>query len=503
MKLMKSILALVLSASVLMPVFASQGRFEDLSLEDINEVPTASAYLFDSSLLQGEGTEESPYLISDLSDFEAFADAVNTGSAGYPQAYYRLTANIDFTDASYEPVGTESFPFSGVFDGNGYYLANITIDDSVMYAGAFGNVHNASIVNLGIENADINVSVRTGEGKVYAGLLCGQYIGDDSAHVNYEISKCYATGSVHSYARFYGYIGGLIGNLETSGNLTFTMEDCYTDAEVCSETGSYASYAGGIVGRVDSRAYATTVFNRLYSRSNVEAKGAKSAMSFAGGVAGYYKQANFSFISRLANSQASLMDTDRYNIQNCINTGYLKGSAGNIANANIGHIVAWTGSDGENTFVEVNNYYSDSLDVVPTNNSKNGTSISIDSLCNATFLSDNLGFDFNDTWIMYNYGNEKYPILRTNNTNKAVLIAEMNDDGLDVLPYNYEESTVVAAAYSASGRIIEVKIALYGGDNEPVNIQMEELDNAVSIVVFLIDSAESMKPIAKPVKINI
>ena len=505
MKLMKSILALVLSASVLLPVYASQGKYDDLSPEDLNEVPTVSAYLLDSPLLQGEGTEESPYQISDLSDFEVFASAVNNGVEGYPDAYYRLTSNIDFTGASYEPVGTANFPFSGVFDGNGYYLANITIDDSVIYAGAFGYVHNASIVNLGIKNANITSTVSSGEGRVYAGLLCGRYLGDDTAYVNYEILKCYATGSIRSYG-VYVYAGGLIGDLETSGNLTFTIEDCYTDAEVYSETGIYSSYAAGIVGRVNSLHYATTIFNRLYSRSNVEAAGAKRALSFAGGIAGYYKQVNFSFIPSPSKSQATLMDSNSYNIQNCINTGYLKGSAGSATNVNLGHIVAFTGSDSENTFGAVNNYYSDSLDIVTTSNSKNGTAKSIDSLCDETFLSEELGFDFTDTWMMYNDGNEQYPILRTNNTdntNNAVLIAEMNDGGLDVLPYNYGESTVLAVAYSTLGRVVEVKIASYLGDNEPVNIQMEELDNAESITVFLFDSAETLMPLAEPQKIDI
>ena len=38
----------------------------------------------------------------------------------FQNIYFKLGANLDFTNISISPVGTESQPFMGIFDGNGY-----------------------------------------------------------------------------------------------------------------------------------------------------------------------------------------------------------------------------------------------------------------------------------------------------------------------------------------------------------------------------------------------
>ena len=73
-----------------------------------------------TSGLSGEGTEEHPFEISSTTDWNYFANKVNTGVAGYASAYYKLTNDITVSTM----VGTPTRPFKGNFSGTkGLYEA--------------------------------------------------------------------------------------------------------------------------------------------------------------------------------------------------------------------------------------------------------------------------------------------------------------------------------------------------------------------------------------------
>ena len=81
----------------------------------------------------GNGTQESPYLISTADDFIEMARKVNAGElSGQSGLYFRLENDItlpaDFTGvgkASGNPMNGEQavkVPFEGIFDGNGHTI---------------------------------------------------------------------------------------------------------------------------------------------------------------------------------------------------------------------------------------------------------------------------------------------------------------------------------------------------------------------------------------------
>src|SRR5690606_9342683 len=90
------------------------------------------------------------------------------------------------------PIGTESAPFKGTFDGNGYAIRGLFIDRDDVGAGLFGQVSNAELRNLQL----IDVNIR-GAG---AGALTA-YLG------NGAIVNVHATGSVVSLGGV-NYAGG-------------------------------------------------------------------------------------------------------------------------------------------------------------------------------------------------------------------------------------------------------------------------------------------------------
>ena len=121
------------------------------------EIPEEK-FMYDS-LWEGEGTEASPYLISDVQGFMTFVRVLNTERAyeRYAGCHYSLVASIDLKDTPVIPVGAEaSRPFKGVFDGNSNTISNLQIDHAETSAsGLFGYVEDAVIRDVALENSDI------------------------------------------------------------------------------------------------------------------------------------------------------------------------------------------------------------------------------------------------------------------------------------------------------------------------------------------------------------
>jgi hypothetical protein len=150
--------------------------------------------------------------------------------------------------------------FTGNFDGNGYKIKNLTIqNDTADHIGLFGHIGiNSRIKNLGLENVYIIGSSRVGG---LAGYNSGTII------------NCYATGNVSG-----GYdcenIGGLVGlnngiitDCHTLGNVTGgnksrriggltgssylgTIKDSHADISVSCGENSYS--IGGLVGDAEA-----------------------------------------------------------------------------------------------------------------------------------------------------------------------------------------------------------------------------------------------------------
>jgi hypothetical protein len=185
----------------------------------------------------GDGTAGNPYKIATVSDFQQLSDTPTDWSLSFI-----LTANIDltgltFTQAPIAPDtdneewnGFQGTPFTGIFDGNGHTISNLTITASTQdCVGLFGNVgSDGQIRNLGVENVNIT-------GRDYSGGLIGSNADWDSYSFGGTITTCYATGSVTGRL----IVGGLVGD-----NWYGTLISCYTTSSV---TGT-DSLVGGLVG---------------------------------------------------------------------------------------------------------------------------------------------------------------------------------------------------------------------------------------------------------------
>lgn len=116
---------------------------------------------------------------------------------GNLSGHYKLAADIDLSvnySAGWTPIGTDSAPFTGTFDGDNHTISNLTISSSGDYQGLFGYISGATIQNLNLTG----VSVAGGS---YVGALAGY---SDSS----TISSCSIAGTLITGN---GHVGGLLG----------------------------------------------------------------------------------------------------------------------------------------------------------------------------------------------------------------------------------------------------------------------------------------------------
>jgi hypothetical protein len=141
---------------------------------------------------------------------------------------YELTQDIDASDTvnwndgkGFEPIGTQSTPFTGKFDGKGYKITRLYIKRiSSDYIGLFGKIGSSGIVkNVGIDNAIVF-------GVSDVGVLIGVNKG--------MVSNCYSKALVFGC----NYIGGLIGSNEEG-----TVSDSFAICEIIGGT-----VIGGLIG---------------------------------------------------------------------------------------------------------------------------------------------------------------------------------------------------------------------------------------------------------------
>ncbi len=162
----------------------------------------------------GAGTAQNPYKLFTKAQMEEFA-------TGYTNAYYTLCSDIDWGYSTVAPIGSESKAFSGVFDGNGYTIKNITIEGvAEKYTGFFA-YNTGTIKNLNFSEARL---VFADHGSIGAGIVAGRNTGTiDNVGVTATISA--ESKSWLDLQNAYFDIGGVTGyNAGTIRNANATVQ---------------------------------------------------------------------------------------------------------------------------------------------------------------------------------------------------------------------------------------------------------------------------------------
>ena len=117
---------------------------EDSPRENAEEIEALLAVAADSANkpTEGDGTEQSPYQITNAEELAWFRDTVNSGQANI---HARLLRDIDLKNVIWEPIGTKEKPYNGTFDGNAYtirnfWLGNHAKQEGISEKGLFGRI---------------------------------------------------------------------------------------------------------------------------------------------------------------------------------------------------------------------------------------------------------------------------------------------------------------------------------------------------------------------------
>lgn len=220
------------------------------------------------SFQKGDGSESSPYEITNASQFALLAKQVNEGNQ-YEGKYFSLLCDVDLNNLDWTPIGNGIHSFMGHFDGNGHMIKNLSISQSIHYtyeyptgrkaaycdAGLFATVQDATIRNIVIDGATIKITDTKSGGTHRVGVLCGTvrtYQGT-SVISNIDIKNATVTTDFPANQRPQSLsIGGAIGHIYAYNNTSTTISLVETDSTFSLEKGYGSSnYMGTILGSVN------------------------------------------------------------------------------------------------------------------------------------------------------------------------------------------------------------------------------------------------------------
>lgn len=285
----------------------------------------------------GDGTEESPFLISSLPELKELQHLVNDQGNNYKNNYFKMTADITLPD-DFVPIGTESNVFSGHFDG-GNHLLTMAKGGSPL----FGTVSYVTVSNLNLYGQELrytalvenypdpqhiydgsehrlieidNVTLKSGSSTRKSGFVTGNGSGMSTVYIK---NSTIESGVTIGYTKDQAYVGGFISCL--NGELT----NCISNADVYGE-----EVVGGLVGTKGQSMGLCNMYDCSFG-GTVTATG-----NYVGGIIGS------GYIA------GSAPNTPCVSIWNCINTGTITGgnSVGGILGGEGGIFQCWANGTG-------------------------------------------------------------------------------------------------------------------------------------------------------------
>ena len=227
----------------------------------------------------GNGTETSPYIISSDAQLAKLAFDVNNGRN--LDKHFKLTADIDLSNAIWTPIGSNVYDanktFKGTLDGNGHTISNMYFDwystksdDSCF--GLFSTISGGTVRNIIIDNANAirgNNSALTGAPIV--GILAGAvYQNSNIQNIIIHNSNIKGASSAFNQNGKWVIAGGAIGKIvDTNNNYKFDniSTNVNIDLSSLSINNSDIVYVGGFIAECQNEV--TTCVNNVYARGKI------------------------------------------------------------------------------------------------------------------------------------------------------------------------------------------------------------------------------------------
>ncbi|MCL2283610.1 MAG: hypothetical protein FWC26_09885, partial [Fibromonadales bacterium] len=278
----------------------------------------------DTFFESGKGTEVEPYIISTKKQLEDFSGLVNSG-LDFSGKYLKLGRDITLNDTinwqnwaispppnswvsigTYNPLSKNGNVFNGTFDGGGFIISGVYINDTnYYYKGLFGYVSSGgTIKNLGVTASYIKGTRQTGGlagsnlGKInnsyFRGVVRGKdfvggITGSNCLTVSNlvisvgTISNSYFTGTVTGEYLVGGLAGSNAGDYAIGNNIGGAINNSYSIGKVIGESSVGGLAGGNAAGIVIGSIYSGGIINNSYSVTKVVVSSGDSY----GGIAAY------------------------------------------------------------------------------------------------------------------------------------------------------------------------------------------------------------------------
>lgn len=228
---------------------------------------------------------EGCYQVADAFQLFWFAGLVNgtltDGTEQNTSASAVLTADIELSGETWTPIGSESTPYTGTFDGQGYTISGMTIENAESYSGLFGNVTGTvknftvtgSITITGDETvAKVGGAVGSlgtaSAGGTVSGVISGVditvsagndhiggVVGSMPENSSPTVENCIYTGKI-TVTVAAGSVAGIVGYIRTG-----TIQNCANQGSISVDVGGTGS-VGGILGYCNNgRIYICNCYN--------------------------------------------------------------------------------------------------------------------------------------------------------------------------------------------------------------------------------------------------
>ena len=201
--------------------------------------------------LFGDGSEDDPYIISNLAAFERMKQMLEESSDGLAGKYFIQISDFELGTDTWTP---SSNAFCGQYDGNGY---TITINNGIEpldKSGLFSALGDGVADDVVVENLNIVCNNQAVSGGKIVGLLAG------SMEHGVLVSNCHVSGDFSNSKNGSQVAwGGLVG--EASGGI---IDLCSFRGTILSHVTSGQCYLGGIVAHMSNN---TLIINSFVSGS--------------------------------------------------------------------------------------------------------------------------------------------------------------------------------------------------------------------------------------------
>ncbi len=182
---------------------------------------------------------ETKFHLKTAKQLAGMAKLVNDNTANFKDKTVYLDNDLDLGGHEWISIGnganTAWGSFQGIFDGQSHVVYNLYSHEGLksenkdnnnnLYRnGLFGAIYNATVQNLGIENADIVIPMN--DTSTYGKGILVDWM------TNSTIKNCYTTGSITGGSYIEKFIGGIAGFLNGNNSIS----QCYSTAAI---TGNY------------------------------------------------------------------------------------------------------------------------------------------------------------------------------------------------------------------------------------------------------------------------